>query len=324
MKATLIYNASAGQANSLTPDDILEGLQSVGFSPLYLATKDEEDLDKILHNIDGLVVSAGGDGTAKAVATRLIGNPDAALTILPMGTANNLVATLEVEGTPLEIIERLRNPEKHRFDLGQVTAPWGTDYFMEGAGLGFFAEVLARYEPEKGKSVTRSMKSLVEVLAQGYGQKTTVHLPQQDITGEFLLVEILNTHAVGPRLKFAPDADPTDGLLHVVCIDSEKRESYFSYLRGMLAEEMMDLPSVSVYKVPELAIEWQGFPFHIDDYVQPKDYDFRQENQDEAGQVIRMVPDVPEGAIIQIKVLPQALNIWLPQCLEGKEYTHAN
>ncbi|MBK8905203.1 MAG: diacylglycerol kinase family lipid kinase [Anaerolineaceae bacterium] len=324
MKATLIYNTGAGQANSLTPEDILEGLKNAGFSPVYLATKNEDDLDEILHGIDGLVVSAGGDGTAKAVATRLVGNPDAAMTILPMGTANNLNATLGVEGTPLEIIERLRNPQKHRFDLGHVSAPWGDDYFMEGAGLGFFAEVLARYEPEKGKSVTRSVKSLVEVLTQGYGQRTTVHLPQQDVTCEFLLVEILNAHAVGPRLKFAPDADPTDGLLHVVCIDGEKREGYFSYLRGLLTEEMVELPSVSVYRVPELSIEWHGFPFHIDDYVQPKGFNFRRENQEEAANLIRMFPDVPEEATIHVKVLPQALNIWLPEQLEGKEYSHAN
>jgi diacylglycerol kinase (ATP) len=324
MKATLIYNTGAGQANSLTPDDILAALHHVGFNPVYLATKDEDDLDEILHGVDGLVISAGGDGTAKAVATRLFGNPDAALAILPMGTANNLNATLGVEGTPLEIIERLRRPEKHRFDLGHVSAPWGEDYFMEGAGFGFFAEVLARYEPEKGKSVTRSVKSLVEALTQGYGQKTTVHLPQQDISGEFLLVEILNAHAIGPRLKFAPDADPTDGLLHVVCIDSERREGYFSYLRGLLMEEIVDLPSVSVYKVPELSFEWHGFPFHIDDAVQPKGFDFRRADQEEASSLLRLVPDVPQTATINIKVLPQALNVWLPEGIDGKAYPHAN
>ena len=324
MKATLIYNTGAGQANSLTPNDILVALHQAGFDSVYLATKDEDDLDEILSGIVGLVVSAGGDGTAKAVATRLVGNPNAALTILPLGTANNLVATLGVEGTPLEIIKRLRQPKKHRFDLGHVSAPWGEDYFMEGAGFGFFAEVLARYEPEKGKSITRSVQTLVEVLTQGYGQKTTVHLPQEEVTAEFLLVEILNAHAVGPRLKFAPDADPTDGLLHVVCIDGAKREGYFSYLRGLLTEEMRELPSVSVYKVPELSITWHGFPFHIDDYVQPKGFDFRRTYQEEVAHLLRLVPDVPKTAMIKIKVLPQALNVWLPEGIDGKEYPHAN
>jgi diacylglycerol kinase (ATP) len=324
MKATLIYNTDAGQSNSLAPDEILAALHQAGFDPVYLATKDEDDLDEILNGVDGLVISAGGDGTAKAVATRLVGNANAALSILPMGTANNLNATLGVEGTPLEIIERLSRPQKHRFDLGHVSAPWGEDYFMEGVGFGFFAEVLARYEPEKGKSITRSVQTLVEVLTQGYGQKTTIHLPQEDVTAEFLLVEILNAKAVGPRLKFAPEADPTDGLLHVVCIDGERRAGYFSYLRGLLTEEMMELPSVSVYKVAELAIAWHGFPFHIDDYVQPKGFDFRRADPEEASSLLRLVPDVPQAATINIKVLPQALNIWLPEGIDGKAYPHAN
>lgn len=321
MKATLIYNKSAGQDNSLTPDELQDALRDAGFSPFYEPTEQVSDLDAILDGVEGLVVSAGGDGTAKAVATRLIGNEEAAMAILPMGTANNFTHTLGIEGTPLEIIARLQQPEKHRLDLGHVIAPWGEDYFIEGAGLGFFAQVLATYDPEKGKSVTRSVESLVEVLREGYGQRTTIRLPQEEITTEFLLVEILNARAVGPRLKFAPNADPTDGLLHVVCIDGEKREGYFRYLRTMLTEEMAELPSVRVCEVPELEIAWDGFPFHVDDYIRPYGFDFRQKEDDLS---LRQYPDVPEEATIRIEVVPQALDLWLPQCEDGETYEHAN
>lgn len=321
MKATLIYNESAGQSKSLTCDELLEALHEAGYEPVYKETKSPDDLDKILDGIEGLVVSSGGDGTAKAVAMRLIDNQAAAMTILPMGTANNLTHTLGIKGTPLEIIKRLRQPEKHQFDMGHITAPWGEDYFIEGAGFGFFAQVLATYQPEDGKSITRSAESLVEVLREGYGQRTTIHFPNEAISTEFLLVEILNAHAVGPRLKFAPNADPTDGLLHVVCIDGEKRESYFRYLRCLLTEDMAELPSVAVYAVPKLEIEWNGFPFHVDDYVRPADFDYRKEDDSLA---LRAYPDVPESATIQVEVLPGVLNIWLPQPQDGEEYAHEN
>ena len=321
MKATLIYNESAGPLKSLSPEQLQDALKEAGYRPVYKATTCVEDLDAILEDATGLVVSAGGDGTAKAIATRLLGNQSAALTILPMGTANNLIRTLQVEGTPLEIIQRLRQPEKHQFDVGHVIAPWGEDYFIEGAGLGFFAEVLATYEPENGKSITRSVQALVEVLREGYGQSTTIRLAGEEVSTEFLLVEILNTHSVGPRLKFAPDADPTDGLLNVVCIDGNKREGYFRYLRGLLQEEMAELPSVAVYKVPELEIVWKGFPFHVDDYVRPSDFDFRPQDQ---SLPLRQYPHSAEENTIRIKVLPQALNLWLPHRQDGKGYDHEN
>jgi diacylglycerol kinase family enzyme len=239
-----------------------------------------------------------------------------------MGTANNLTNTLSIKGKPLDIIARLERPHKHKIDLGHVEAPWGEDYFIEGAGLGFFAQALAAYDPEKGKSVTRSVKSIVEVFQEGFGQRTTIRLPEEEISTEFLLVEILNTCAVGPRLKFAPDADPTDGLLHVVCIDGEKKESYFRYMRSLLTEEIADMPSVNVYKVQSLEIGWNGFPFHIDDYVRPFDFDYH--NKKEELFPLRRYPDVPDDATIRVEVLPQALNIWLPKPEDGNDYTHKN
>ncbi len=322
MKATLIYNTKAGNTQSLSPDELQEALREAGYQPSYEATRSMEELDAILDGVEGLVVSAGGDGTAKAVAMRLIGNDKAALAILPMGTANNLTRTLCITGKPLEIVKRLNRPHKHKFDLGHITAPWGEDYFIEGAGFGFFAQVLAAYDPDKGKSITRSIKSIVEVIRDGYGQHTTLRLPDQEISTEFLLVEILNTCSVGPRLKFAPDADPTDGLLHVVCIDGEQRESYFQYMSSLLTEEMAELPSVATYVVPHLEIAWKGFPFHVDDYVRPFDFDFHNENEEMFP--LRRYPDVPEEATIHVEVLPQALSIWLPEPEDGEEYNHEN
>ncbi len=322
MKATLIYNEQAGNTHSLSAEELQEGLKEAGYNPVYQATTCVDDLDAILDGVEGLVVSAGGDGTAKAVATRLIGNDAAALTILPMGTANNISRTLRVEGKPLDIVARLKRPQECKFDMGHITAPWGEDYFIEGAGFGFFAQVLATYDPEKGKSVTRSIKSIVEVFRDGYGQQTKIRLPDRELSTEFLLVEILNTTAVGPRLKFAPDADPADGLLHVVCIDGEQKESYFQYMRSLLTEEIAELPSVSTYAVPRLEIVWKGFPFHVDDYIRPFDFDFQ--TKEEEIFPLRRFPDVAEDATINIEVLPQALNIWLPEPEDGEQDNDEN
>ena len=317
MKATLIYNTKAGNTNALSPEEIQDALYDVGYHPVYKATRHMSDLDTILEDAKGLIIAAGGDGTAKAVATRLIGNKDAALTILPMGTANNLAKTLGIAGSPLEIIKRLDQPHEHRFDMGHITAPWGEDYFTEGAGFGFFAQVLSTYDPRKGKSVVRSLQSLVDVFRDGYGQETTIRFPNQEISTEFLLAEVLNTRAIGPRLKFAPDADPTDGLLHLVCIDGEKQESYFNYLSRLLTEDVADMPSVQTYKVPHLEISWNGFPFHIDDHLQPDEFIKNDPDSDLPPRGF-----LKENEMIRVKVIPNALNVWLPKLPEGETYEH--
>jgi diacylglycerol kinase (ATP) len=308
MEATLIYNASAGANNSPTAEELLDALLDAGFNPVHKPTTCVEDLEPILEEAEGLVVSAGGDGTARAVILRLLGRDNLFFTPLPMGTANNICQTLGISGNPLDIIKGLSSPRTYNLDIGQLSGPWGVEYFIEGAGIGFFAEMLASYAPEQGKSVLRSAQSLIDVMQNGFARESTLYLPDKVVEGEFLIVEALNTTAIGPRLKFAPDADPSDGLLNIVCIRANQREGYLSYLRSLLAEELYNLDSVETYQVPEFRITWHGFPVHIDAELYPEGFDFRQENE----AALRPYPDLAADAILHICSLPGAIHAWLP------------
>lgn len=329
MQATLIYNRNAGisgKNGEAGENEIIgnfqDALREAGYAPRYIPTEREEDLDAILAETEGLVVAAGGDGTARAVLTRLINRDNVHFTPLPMGTANNVCRNLGIEGEPLDILRRLRSPRPGKFDMGHLRAPWGEDYFVEGAGVGFFAEVLASYDPEKGKSILRSLESIVGILEKGFCRETIIELPDRTLKDGFLLVEILNTNAVGPRLKFAPDADPTDGLLHVVCIKESQQEGFLQYLRGLATETLNELESVEVYKVPELKIHWRGFPVHADAKVHPPGFDYRREKREDTAALlawIRPYPDIPESATVNFRVLPQALSVWLPAPEEATE-----
>lgn len=317
MQATLIYNHNAGSTGDDEIEALKEALREAGYAPVYKETNCEADLDTVLTDVEGLVVAAGGDGTARAVMTRILKRENVHFTPLPMGSANNICRNLGIEGEPLDILRRLKSPRPCGFDMGHLQAPWGEDYFLEGAGLGFFAEILASYDPEEGKSVLRGLESLVAVFQNGFSRETYLQLPDQIVQEEFLAVEVLNTSAIGPRLKFAPDADPTDGLLHVVCIRKNEQDGFLNYLQGLVTESLYDLESVTVYKVPELTIRWRGFPVHVDAVVHPPHFDFRQQDKAQAGDSsfrssIRPYPDVAPEASLHIKVIPQALSVWLP------------
>jgi diacylglycerol kinase family enzyme len=71
------------------------------------------DLDAVLTKAKGLVVAAAGDGTVRAVVTRLIGK-GLPIAVLPLGTANNIWNTLAsqmpVPATVQEILAGLRTP----------------------------------------------------------------------------------------------------------------------------------------------------------------------------------------------------------------------
>jgi diacylglycerol kinase (ATP) len=296
-------------------EDLLDGLRDAGYDePVGKETASTAEIGPILEETTGLIVSAGGDGSAREVITRLIGRDDLYFTPLPMGTANNICKTLGVEGDPLAIIKGLGSPRSFKFDIGQIEAPWGEDYFVEGAGIGFFAEILATYEPEKGKSVLRSVKSLIEILQNGFAREATIRMPDQEVHGEFLLVEALNMSSIGPRLKFAPDADPGDGLLNIVCIREDNKESYIKYLTSLINEEMYELESVETYQVPWFDISWKGFPVHLDAEIHPPDFNYRkEEEEDGVGYSFRPYPDLPESAVLHFENLHGVIHTYLPQ-----------
>lgn len=313
MQATLIYNANAGSSDMDSIAELSDALREAGYDPLCKETTSVDQLDPILEEAEGLILSAGGDGTAREIIMRIMGRKDVYFTPLPMGTANNVCRTLGIQGNPLDIIRGLSTPQERRLDLGRIEAPWGTDTFLEGTGIGLFAETLAAYDPEQGKSALRSIQSLIETFQRGFVHEVTLRLPEEELSGRFLLIEVLNTTAVGPHLKFAPDADPTDGLLNVLCIREKQGAGYLQYLRGLLTEELPTLDGVELYQTPELQLSWDGFPVHVDAVVRPPNYDFRDKSINNDQVKLHAFPDLPANSSLHISALPHILQVWLPQ-----------
>jgi diacylglycerol kinase family enzyme len=310
MQATLIYNQSAGSNGKISAEELQEALREIGYHPVYQATSSQEDLDSILAEPQGLVVVAGGDGSLRAVATRLIGK-QVPISVIPLGTANNICRSLGIEGSPQDIIAGLKNPRKSFFDVGYARSPWGSDYFLEGLGYGYYADILAAYDPNKGKSIWRSLEAILETLPNYEPYYSQLKIDGELVSGDFLLVEVLNTTAIGPRLKLAPEADPTDGLFQVVCLREDSRDTYLSYLTSLLTDGFHELPSVEVKQARRLEITWTGCPIHVDGEVRP------EESQRPAdwnpAQGARPLNSSQSEAIIEVKILAGALEFWLPQ-----------
>ena len=307
--ALLIYNPNARSTQSVALADLEAALYDAGYDPVSHATESEHDLDPILAGAEGLVVAVGGDGTLRAVATRLV-DTGVPIAIVPLGTANNVARTLGLTGRPTELLKALVDPRKIPYDVGRVRHPWGTDYFLEATGCGIFADVLYRYEPAKGKSVLRAVGTLREVLATYRPRDLQVQLDGEDLSGEHLGLEVLNAKATGPRLKLAPDADPSDGLLDVVRVLPTDEVPLLAYAGRLLSEAFVELPNVEVRRGRRLEIAWNGDPLHVDEELRP----LRDEARDDLGPLGGMKPTDVRGSPgrIEVEVMAGALEMWLP------------
>jgi diacylglycerol kinase (ATP) len=214
-------------------------------------------------------VAAGGDGTV-ADAVRASAGRGVPLALLPLGTANNIAFTLGVHGRLEPLVQSWHQAPAHPFDIGVLNAPGGPRRFVEGAGGGLVAASLASFqqrplgrgEPPPAQLV-RALRRYAQTLKQLRPRPWSLRIDGRAADGEFLLVEILNTRAVGPNLELAPESNPFDGVLTVVTAREQDRGVLARYITDRLdgLDTRLDLD-----EQPARCLEIDGAPsLHVDD-----------------------------------------------------------
>lgn len=309
MQTTLIYNPQAGIASNPGPNAILQGLRQAGYQPEYIVTSSVVELEKVLAKAEDLVVVAGGDGTLRAVATRLL-DRDVRIAPVPIGTANNVARMLALTGRPLDIIAGLADPVERALDIGRMTTPNGAGYFLEAMGIGIYADILEKYDPKVGKSIPRGIQSMLETLTEYLPKFFHVDLDGEDLSGSYFLFEVMNTPTLGFRFMLAPDAQADDGLFDLVLIHANERDSYLKFMTAILTGSLDRFPSVSVIRGRKLKIAWRGFPLHLDEEVVDGSKWPREETPSQSEE-----PDSLDvsGPFLRVEIVHQAVRFLVPR-----------
>jgi diacylglycerol kinase (ATP) len=233
---------------------------------------------EVLDDPGDLVAVAGGDGTIGAVAGRLLGRR-VPIAVLPLGTANNISKLFGPSDAPLErLIAGWARARRIGFDVGVVRAPWGEARFIEGLGVGLFATAISQLDAREdvtfGSQETRE-ESIQSALIWLNAQLSTcpatelkITLDGKDLSGEFILMEVMNIQHIGPSLHFAPDAHPGDGLLDLFLVKAEERDKLGEYLANRLKGQSRPLE----WDVPRgryLELSWERADMHVDDRIWP-------------------------------------------------------
>ncbi|HUG47331.1 MAG TPA: diacylglycerol kinase family protein [Candidatus Limnocylindria bacterium] len=269
---TLVHNPSAGEGRP-SAKDLTAILTEAGLQTRYVSS--DEDWKKAVAKRTDVVVAAGGDGTVAKVLLRMQQRPTP-VALLPLGTANNVARTLGVIGDVREIAGSWRVAAVSPFDVGRLRAPWGEAHFVESFGGGAFAETIlrGREEVENSKAIAgpesdRALLLLREIVQAARPRRWRVAVDGQDLSGDYLAVEALNTRFVGPNVPLAPAADPGDGLLDLVLIGEADREALLEHLNGRLELAAALPPRLAAHRGRriELAVEAPFPPLHLDDDV---------------------------------------------------------
>src|SRR5438477_11525504 len=151
-KAALLYNARSGGGRRQRDADlkrILKVLADAGVEATLVRTQSSVDAAEqarqaIVNGCD-TVFACGGDGTVHDVLQGMVGS-QAALGVIPLGTANSLAHDLGLPGDPARAVRAALHAEPQRIALGRVTVlgPVGspvTRYFTVAVGIGVDAHL---------------------------------------------------------------------------------------------------------------------------------------------------------------------------------------
>jgi diacylglycerol kinase (ATP) len=282
VRVTLLHNPSAGEEDH--DAETLESLCASAGHDVACYSLKEDGWEAALENPGELVVVAGGDGSVGSVLREVAGK-EVAVTVLPLGSANNVARTLGIRDAPVEdLIAGWERARRVRFDLGDATAPWGETLFVESIGGGIFGRVLERGEEvdadeEDGDDKVRiGLELMRSVIAAEPALPWRVEVAGVDHSGDYLAVEVTNIREIGPNFPLVPEAPIGDGALDVVLIGPDDREPLVGYFADRLAgAEPRRVPLVTrrgdrvVLRPPAECL------LHVDDEFWPEDPDARDD-----------------------------------------------
>lgn len=267
----IVHNPTAGYAEH-SKQYFIDLFKDTGMIAAYVSSN-EEGWEKSLSNKPDTIYLAGGDGTVHSLAIELLKEEKPEnrppVLLLPLGTANNIATTLSIKGKD---VFRAIDPktEKKKFDCGKVSGIKGDEIFLEGVGMGIFPDLISEMKKEEvdpKEKLDRALNVLLKIVKKYKARKAKIELDGFIIKGSFLMVEVMNTRYIGPKLQLAPEADPGDGYLNLVMIPENKREELEVYVKSLIdGETSYDLRKlVSSIRVQKLKIKWKGSKVHVDD-----------------------------------------------------------
>jgi diacylglycerol kinase family enzyme len=304
LRVTLIHNPEAGDETRPNRGQLEALIKEAGHKVRYQSVK-ERGWAKALKKEADLVAVAGGDGTVAKVARRMIGGK-IPVTVLPMGTANNISRTLGIAHLPVTLlIASWEKGPRLAFDVGMANGPWGERHFIEGFGTGLFPRAVPHIDANETIAeiadvevkVTYTLQLLREYLDKCPATEVKGTLDGENISGRYLLFEAMLMQFMGPNLHLAPKILLDDGMFDLVMVQDGDREKLHEQLTTW--QEGALWPSeFKTRQGAHLEIEWKGFPVHIDDKIWPEE----GEKPKRAGE-------------IELTIEPKALEFLVPKDL---------
>ncbi|HVG11118.1 MAG TPA: diacylglycerol kinase family protein [Thermoanaerobaculia bacterium] len=226
------------------------------------------------------VVAGGGDGTIRAVATRLAGGP-IPLGVLPVGTLNHFARDL---GIPVDLpgaIQVIAEGKLHALDVGEVNG----EIFINNSVLGFYPPVVKvrdreRHEMQRGKWAA-TISAAFKVLPRHPPLRIRVRAGEDDLVRETLFAFIGNNEYEMSAFSYGARSRLDSGNLYLYIAKFQGRLGLLGLLFLSLFRDVKGTDRLDCLSAPELTIEMEQrtVPVYLDGEVTVLETPLRYRNR---------------------------------------------
>ncbi|MGG5821352.1 diacylglycerol/lipid kinase family protein [Falsiroseomonas sp. HW251] len=266
-RIVIIFNPAAGTRRRRRLDAALDLLRGVGLRPEVLETARPGDAMLLAGESaghGGTIVAAGGDGTIAEVAAGIRGS-DAALGVLPLGTANVFALELGIPLAPKEAAVVLAMGRTIRFRPGIARRDGAAERpFVQMVGAGLDAAVVRDLPPRLKRMLGKGayvLQTLREIGRNGFAALKVV---ADGVERSATSVVVTKGRLYAGRFVIAPDADARGDEFRVVALRQCVRLDALRHAAALPLGLLPGLREIRVFAARHVRIEGAGGPLQAD------------------------------------------------------------
>jgi YegS/Rv2252/BmrU family lipid kinase len=236
------------------------------------------------------VIICGGDGTIKQIASYLL-NTDVNVGVIPAGSGNGLALGSGIGANFERALDIIFKGKTECIDGFYINGQFGCML----TGVGFDAAVAHEFSKQKTRGLFPYVKLSLQHFFKAKGYQFVIEWNGNKLETKALFVSIANSNQFGSRIKIAPKATLSDGLLDVIVVNNKNKiVTALSLLHqislGKIQEEKkVKNKNVGYFHTENLTIHNPGMaPLHIDG------------------------EPVETSSLLEIKIIKKAIRLLLP------------
>lgn len=222
----LIVNpVAAGGRGARRAEVYRAALERAGYAPVTSRSSERGEAVRLAREAAesgaGLVIAAGGDGTAHDVANGLLEatSPVPVLALIPIGTGNDFAQAVGAATSPAALVAAIRRADARDVDVGRVRWDGRSEYFVNAMGLGIDVEVVRQIERLPSlPGFVGYLVGLLRALRRYRPIPVELETDGGTTSARIMMLAVTNGHRIGGGFHVSPDADPADGQLDICLV----------------------------------------------------------------------------------------------------------